>query len=315
MFAGAANRNNGETFILVWRIAGCSAQKTAKLADMSMVAFAKILGAIHRSPVLAMYRMHPALKQRLGNGCRVNLNLGLHFGWAIEGAVGSEFKIDASYLSPNVSIVESVQHATRLYDVSVCATESVVHLGTKEMAKKLRLIDRVIIKGSVQPLSLYSLDLDWRSLQVDEPKPRSFIWNLRQRYRARQMLEAEKTRKWTIQSSMRQEFDEDDDVRIMRDRYTEAFLETFNMGYENYCEGEWGVAKKFLARTKFMLGDDLQDGPSVALLRFMESFRFEAPEWWAGIHHLGDGLTDTHTGARRPSICCFLPTESNQSAT
>lgn len=31
------------------------------------------------------------------------MGFGLHYGWAIEGAIGSEFKIDASYLSPNVN--------------------------------------------------------------------------------------------------------------------------------------------------------------------------------------------------------------------
>ena len=32
------------------------------------------------------------------------MHFGLHLGWAIEGAIGSKFKIDASYLSPNVNI-------------------------------------------------------------------------------------------------------------------------------------------------------------------------------------------------------------------
>ena len=76
-------------------------------------------------------------------GWRVNLTIGLHAGWAIEGAVGSEFKIDASYLSPNVSIASSAEHAASIYDVSICATESLVTMCSKEMAKKLRKIDKV----------------------------------------------------------------------------------------------------------------------------------------------------------------------------
>lgn len=36
----------------------------------------------------------------------------MHIGWAIEGAIGSELKIDASYLSPNVNL------ASRLNAVS-----------------------------------------------------------------------------------------------------------------------------------------------------------------------------------------------------
>ena len=32
------------------------------------------------------------------------MGFGLHMGYGIEGAVGSTYKIDASYLSPNVNI-------------------------------------------------------------------------------------------------------------------------------------------------------------------------------------------------------------------
>merc|ERR1719181_2638570 len=103
-----------------------------KLAEMSVVACARILGAINCSPILAEYRTHPGLQYRLGSGCRVNLSFGLHAGWAIEGAVGSEFKIDASYLSPNVSIVIGIEKATNTYGVPFLIAESVFEqLGPK----------------------------------------------------------------------------------------------------------------------------------------------------------------------------------------
>lgn len=41
------------------------------------------------------------------------MGFGLHMGWAIEGAIGSEFKIDASYLSPNVNIVSKLASASK----------------------------------------------------------------------------------------------------------------------------------------------------------------------------------------------------------
>ena len=34
-------------------------------------------------------------------GRHISLGYGIHFGWAIEGAIGSNLKIDASYLSPH----------------------------------------------------------------------------------------------------------------------------------------------------------------------------------------------------------------------
>merc|ERR1719253_1438934 len=111
------------------------------------MAFAKILGAAQRAPVLAAYRTHPGLQQRLGENSRVSMTFGLHAGWAIEGAVGSEFKIDASYLSPNVTIAASLERATAQYGVSFLASQAVTRLCHKKTVHKCRLIDKVTISG------------------------------------------------------------------------------------------------------------------------------------------------------------------------
>merc|ERR1712232_876967 len=131
-FHGAANKNNGDMFLIIWRNSELPGGLN-KLADMSMLAFTKILGAVSASPILAEYRSHPGLQQRLGNDTWVTLTSGLHHGWAIEGAVGSEFKIDASYLSPNVSIAESIERATSVYNVSILVSQSVVELTSQSM--------------------------------------------------------------------------------------------------------------------------------------------------------------------------------------
>jgi class 3 adenylate cyclase len=47
------------------------------------------------------------------------MGFGLHVGWAIEGAIGSEFKIDASYLSPNVNMSSRLEAATKQFGVPI----------------------------------------------------------------------------------------------------------------------------------------------------------------------------------------------------
>jgi len=47
----------------------------------------------------------------------VKMGFGMHFGWAIEGAIGSDFKIDASYLSPNVKLSDHLELLTKAYGV------------------------------------------------------------------------------------------------------------------------------------------------------------------------------------------------------
>lgn len=199
---------------------------------------------------------------------------------------GSEFKIDASYLSANVSIALSMESATRVYEVNCLVSEDVVQRCSFDMAKKLRLIDKVIIKGSKKPLMLYCVDMDYLSLRVDEHTT-PLLWNTQQRYVSRQLLEAEKHRKWEDSAPLHQLFETCPELAKMRRRYTVEFLHVFSMGYQNYSEGEWQVARSLLSRTHVMLGAKFKDGPSGALLRFMEvPYKFEAPPKWEGVREL-----------------------------
>ena len=68
------------------------------------------------------YNNNLGLKARLGEKYRVRMGFGLHVGWAIEGAIGSEFKIDASYLSPNVNMAARLEGMTKIYGVPLLIT-------------------------------------------------------------------------------------------------------------------------------------------------------------------------------------------------
>ncbi|CAE7544861.1 PAT24 [Symbiodinium necroappetens] len=291
-FYGAPNKNSGEQFLVIWRMDNnAQAFERRRIAEMSIVAFCKILGALHRSALLADYRSHPGLQYRLSrNGqlssqTRVNLSFGLHAGWAIEGAVGSEFKIDASYVSPNVSIASSVERCTQVYGVSVIVAQSCMELCSPELLAKSRLIDRVLITGSPTPMQLYCVDLDYYSLEVDNSPAPQVPLNTKNRYRARQFIESQKVQKLGKDFQIVMAFEEDPAIHAMRQRYTVDFFQLFNMGYQNYAQGEWLVARRMLMETKDLLG--VEDGPSVALLRYMEDpHQFEAPKDWHSMRDL-----------------------------
>eukprot|EP00429_Kryptoperidinium_foliaceum_P125526 CAMPEP_0176335368 /NCGR_PEP_ID=MMETSP0121_2-20121125/78579_1 /TAXON_ID=160619 /ORGANISM="Kryptoperidinium foliaceum, Strain CCMP 1326" /LENGTH=305 /DNA_ID=CAMNT_0017678341 /DNA_START=6 /DNA_END=923 /DNA_ORIENTATION=- len=287
-YHGAPNKNIGDCFLLVWRISGVDPERQTKLADMAIMSFVRIVAEINKSRVLAVYRDHPGLLQRIRN-YRVQMGFGLHCGWAIEGAIGSEFKIDASYLSPNVNIASSLERAaTGIYRVSVLVSDVVVGLCGVDLASQLRLVDRVVLPGSKRPLELFVLDLDTSALEVDEPM-RAIPWNTKKRYEARQILEADKRRMWTREQPLFRAFESMPDVRAMRRRFTNEFFQVFIMGYRNYAEGEWLVARALLEKSTRALG--LQDGPSTALLCFMEAQGFQAPHDWQGVHELS---SDSH---------------------
>ena len=80
------------------------------------------MGNSYLSKHLTKYNNNKGLKARLGEKYRVRMGFGLHIGWAIEGAIGSEFKIDASYLSPNVNMSTRLEGMTKIYGVPLLLT-------------------------------------------------------------------------------------------------------------------------------------------------------------------------------------------------
>mmetsp|Transcript_31664 Transcript_31664/g.5732 ORF Transcript_31664/g.5732 Transcript_31664/m.5732 type:complete len:101 (+) Transcript_31664:1835-2137(+) len=83
---------------------------------MSLISFLKIQAAINSNKKILKYNKHTKLQMEMP-GYSVKMGFGLHVGWAIEGAIGSEFKIDASYLSPNVNMASRLEAATKQYGV------------------------------------------------------------------------------------------------------------------------------------------------------------------------------------------------------
>jgi class 3 adenylate cyclase len=126
LYSGAANKNIGDAFLLVWKFVEDDIERdeeldtlklkknnrVSQLADMSAISFLKIISAVKTSRKLVKYKENKALNERMPN-YSVKMGYGLHVGWAIEGAIGSFYKIDASYLSPNVNMASRLEGATK----------------------------------------------------------------------------------------------------------------------------------------------------------------------------------------------------------
>jgi class 3 adenylate cyclase len=129
-FQGFANKNVGDAFLLVWKfeeedqyydeetealeVQTCT--RVQQLADMSVISFLLLISGLKKSKKMVKYNTHKGLNERMPN-YEVKLGLGLHLGYAIEGAIGSYYKIDASYLSPNVRMSETLESLTKYYRV------------------------------------------------------------------------------------------------------------------------------------------------------------------------------------------------------
>ena len=79
-------------------------------------------------------------------------------GWAVEGAVGSSYKIDATYLSPHVNLAARMKSACKQYKLTILLSEDVVDLLSGSAKKVLRHVDTVIVKGVSERKRIYTYD-------------------------------------------------------------------------------------------------------------------------------------------------------------
>jgi hypothetical protein len=109
---------------------------------------------------------------------QVKLGFGLHLGYSIEGAIGSTFKIDASYLSPHVNEANKLEEKTKTYGVSLVISNDFVDYLSVDARKVVRPIDVIESSGGhikrkllFNPLGLYTVDFDLAPLQIEDKDP------------------------------------------------------------------------------------------------------------------------------------------------
>jgi len=71
------------------------------MADKSLITAVKIVSELRRATHINQFFKRPDMNV-FGPHAKPNLTFALHMGWTIEGAIGSESKIDACYLSPHL---------------------------------------------------------------------------------------------------------------------------------------------------------------------------------------------------------------------
>lgn len=162
---GAANKNIGDAFLLTWKVQSnstASVKDHKYAADKALYSFIKTMIEMTRhedflcnfSPraLSELYERMPGYKCRIG--------CGLHFGWAIEGAIGSEKKIDASYISPHVNMSETLESSTKEYGVPLLMSEPFYNLLSPEAAADCRRVDVLDMGKNRKASGLYTYDVD-----------------------------------------------------------------------------------------------------------------------------------------------------------
>ena len=339
---GAANKNLGDAFLFTWKLKDDGYKYlqdsnfrqnyllrknessnilkskleeennyNRQIAEMSLISFIKIVIEINSSKVISDYSRVDAI-QKVLPGYRVKMGLGLHVGWAIEGAIGSTFKIDASYLSPNVNMAARLEAATKQFGVEILFSGPLFSLfNDKQLIDISRHIDTVNVKGSKEPMKFYTIDLNLKNLKERKKTTSELAKSIKpiklklEDGDTRRALMAQ-TKRFSMESQVTSKLFESQLPKIgsldensmtqkkLKDPVLASVLEinnennrlfrhVFRFGINSYLQGEWKLAKNFLERCSSLKSTDK---PTLVILNYMAKFNFKAPDTWKGCREL-----------------------------
>lgn len=291
-YSGNANRNMGDSFLVVWKRNPSESETWTQIAEKALISFLKITIEVYRNQDLRSYTTE---SKTVGTRFRaeipdfkVKLGFGLHIGWAIEGAIGSNQKIDASYLSPHVNLTNRLENITRQYGLSILFSGDFFDLLGNDAKVCSRKVDEVLIKGMHTPVALYTYDCNLDSLQkrLDSIRLRGdgsqqdeeTVVDRRISLIGPSPIIDHARNIATIQKSA---FRTDLELRALQWEYPRHFLPICRKGVGVYLAGHWGDAKSLLEAACKMFPAE-ENGPSGYILRFMEQYNFKAPLDWPG---------------------------------
>eukprot|EP00536_Pseudo-nitzschia_multiseries_P015047 jgi/Psemu1/327760/estExt_fgenesh1_pg.C_8130002 len=187
-YGGAANKNIGDAFLVSWSIDndddgdrtggggsdGGSLQATANQADRALLSVVKISIAstyddFFLEPLsdAAKGRLTIKLKDRFGSGSVLRVGIGLHAGRAVQGAIGSQRKIDATYVSESVERTEFLESSTKKYGLNVMMSGDFHRLLHPHTQGRCRKVDRIRITDNDSD----SDDEHRSDTDIDSPPP------------------------------------------------------------------------------------------------------------------------------------------------
>lgn len=247
-----------------------------RIADCSLLAFVDILIKINRDPQILSYKRNSELLKNVPN-FRVSMGFGLHTGWAIEGAIGSSYKIDASYLSPNVNMSARLEAATQQYGVEILISGQIFDLLSIDLKSICRLIDLVTVKGSVEPIRLYTIDLNLKTLKPSKKIKKDLTDKQK---KEKQLLLKDEYSSMVKGNSLTQSILKKRQFKkVLQNARPREFYIDFHLGFRSYLEGDWVKAAKHF---KVCLDIFEDDGPVKTLFEFIKTNDFKKPNDWKG---------------------------------
>jgi len=254
---GHPNKNIGDAFQVAWQLpkrghlAVRSKQRQRQyMGDSALRSFLRVMVETSCCPKLLRIAANPEVQTRI-QGYTTKLGFGLHAGWAIEGAVGSEHKIDPAWLSPHVKWAERLEIATKLYKVPLLMTDAFREHLSPTVQRLCRRVDRIKVPDASMPMDLYTYDV--RAFDLED-----MTWPALDKHGG---------------ASFFSQF-----PPATRPEWARAFQAAVSA----YAAGDWGTASSLLLLCQREVPDD---GPTERVLAFMRQQGGEemvCPQTWKG---------------------------------
>ncbi|OMJ92736.1 hypothetical protein SteCoe_4489 [Stentor coeruleus] len=294
---GTTNRNLGDIFLLVWKFPDSVISKdkykaktliishpyVAQYADLALISYIKIISEINRNKTILKYNENQSILKKLPN-FKVKMGFGMHFGWGIEGTIGSEYKIDASYLSPHVNLASRLCAATKQYGVWMLISEYIHNLLSLKMRNLTRRVDRCTFKGSAEPMDIFTIDLNVDNLESYTPRIIDHEKN-KKRARVAKRISRDELHKdlWSgVYKSVRKLKEENDLMQMVSDRSVK-FYDAFEQALADYLNGQWEIAREGFVKALKLREND---GPCLNMINYIDEYGGVAPVTWPGYRKL-----------------------------
>lgn len=273
------------------------------LADSALAAIIKChvdISISNMSGELRQYQDVPSIRERFGGNfqvgsrkctaaaasaavaddtpaTQVRMGYGLHAGWAVVGAIGTVYKIDASYLSPHVNMAARMEECTKTYSVPILFTSWFYCLLSDAAKRYCRPVDSVWT-NSTGPMELFTFDVlnpthpvgTEYTIEFDgTPAAACCVFCCRSAH--------------GMTLARRGLWAEDEDLPKLQVGLHADFVPVYYRGYEAFTQGQWEEARSLLQHALTLKEGD---GPSTVLLEFMSRTDFVAPEDWGGYRPL-----------------------------
>jgi len=192
-------------------------------------------------------------------------------GWTVQGAIGSDYKIDASYLSPNLQFAYKLEELTSFYEMQILLSEPLYNLMSLKARNTLRKIDVIALNmynnqaqnANNEPIGIYTFDLSFNT--KDAP-------TIAEDHQIGDLIKLAEYETINIESFKNKGVDYmftlDSDIVGLQHHIGE-FNPIFRQAFKSYVQGEWAQACENIDRCLELWEND---GPTKSLQLYMSQF-------------------------------------------